>query len=326
MAPMTRRFADNNGCPNKKSIDYYGKRSDAGLIITEGTLISEDAIGYGNIPGIYTDEQIRSWEAITKDVHTKKGHIFLQIWHCGRVSHPHFHKGRLPISSSATHMTTALGNSGFVCGEAREATLDDIENIIEQYSQAAQNAIEAGFDGVEIHGANGYLIDQFLHYCTNKRIDEYGGTPENMAKFCIQVVQECINKIGSSRVGIRLSPAGHMAEISTHNDDKEVFKTLFKALESLNICYIHTGNFDDSIIHKELDYKNMTTFIRDNYHDTVIASGGYNIHQAQEFIASSNKNLIAFGRPFIANPNLIEKIIRNDEWLEYNKNMLNSLA
>ncbi|OAJ34000.1 alkene reductase [Piscirickettsia salmonis] len=325
MAPMTRRFADGDGCPSTESINYYAKRSDAGLIITEGTLISKDAIGYGNIPGIYTSDHIQSWQKITNAVHRNGGHIFLQIWHCGRVSHPNYHAGKLPISASNTIMNEPLGNSGLMCGESRKATIEDINNIINDYGQAAENAIKAGFDGVEIHGANGYLIDQFLHHCTNKRSDEYGKTFDDKSRFCFNVTKECVSRIGASRVGLRLSPGGHMSEISTDINDKNVFFALFKKLEKLNICYIHIGNFDDSTVYKELNNKTMTQFVRDNYSGTVIASGGYRKHESLEFLESNPSNLVAFGRPFIANPNLIRKIKNNLPWKVYQKEMLNNL-
>ena len=213
MAPMTRRFADDEGCPSSSMSDYYAKRANAGLIITEGTLISEDAIGYGNIPGIYNEKQILAWKNVTAKVHAAGGVIFVQLWHCGRVSHPSLHKGNLPISSSGTTLDAPLGNSGLKSGESRAATEKEISGLINDYANAAKNAILAGFDGVEIHGANGYLVDQFLHYCTNKRKDDWGYTPENMSRFCLEVIKACVEKIGKERVGIRLSPGGHMSGI-----------------------------------------------------------------------------------------------------------------
>ncbi len=325
MAPMTRRFSDKNSCPVEQAINYYSKRSDTGLIITEGTLISEDAIGYGNIPGIYTENQIAAWEKVTRAVHDNGGKIFLQIWHCGRVSHSHFHNGKLPISASETVMTTALGNSGFQCETSRAASLTEIEALIQDYGRAAVNARKAGFDGVEIHGANGYLVDQFLHHCTNKRTDSYGGSYQNMAKFCLDVVKECGEKIGLDRVGLRLSPAGHMAEIETHPDDKFVFSHLLEKLNAMPLCYVHTGNFDDSVVFNELDGMTMTGFIRKHYKANVIASGGYNILTSSEFCDENRNNLVAFGRPFLANPNLITLMQTGQKWIEYNKQMLETL-
>ena len=325
MAPMTRRFADAEGCVTEKMKEYYAKRSDAGLIITEGTLISEDAIGYGNIPGIYTPEQITAWNKITERVHKNNGKIFLQLWHCGRVSHPNFHNGSFPISASSTQMKTPLGNSGFQTGLSREASVKEIHSLIKDFAKAADNAIEAGFDGVEIHGANGYLIDQFNHHCTNLRYDDYGGTPEKMARFCLEVVKACGEKIGFDRVGLRLSPAGHMSEINSHYDDKLVFKYLLKQLEQLPICYVHTGNFDDSIVFEELDNMTMTDFIRCHYTKNVIAAGGYNLQTGIEFVKQHSNNLIAFGRPFIANPNLVDLIKHNHTWQKYDSKMLRKL-
>ena len=326
MAPMTRRFADNLGCPSPKAAGYYSKRSEAGLIVTEGTLISDDAIGYGNIPGIYSPQQISAWKDITQAVHNQDGKLFLQLWHCGRVSHPDYHKGKAPISASATQMKSKLGNSGYDVGLSRAATLEEIDALIKDYGKAASNALAAGFDGVEIHGANGYLIDQFNHYCTNHRDDRYGGSPENMARFCLEVVKECGRQIGLGRVGLRISPAGHMSEITAHDDDKKVFIYLLEQLNSIPVCYVHTGNFDDSKKFPELENATMTNFIRRHYRSNVIASGGYQLKEANEFVNGGANNLVAFGRPFIANPDLIQLIKSNSSWKQYDPEMLKALT
>ncbi|MBY0379917.1 MAG: alkene reductase, partial [Burkholderiales bacterium] len=258
MAPMTRRYADDKNNPTELMIDYYARRAKAGLIITEGTLISKDAIGYGNIPGIFNSTQICKWKMITNKVHQNNGKIFMQIWHCGRVSHPYFHDGNLPISPSAIDLDLKLGSTNLICGKSREATVYQIKELVETYGNAAYNAILAGFDGVEIHGANGYLIDQFLHYCSNRRIDDYGGTPKNMSRFCLEVVEECGNRIGFDRIGLRLSPGGHLNNIITFKEDSQVFKYLLNKLNEYGIAYVHTGAFNDSIIYQELDNCNMT--------------------------------------------------------------------
>ena len=325
MAPMTRRFAEPEGIPSPLMAPYYAKRSGSGLIITEGTLISTDAIGYGNVPGIYNEECINAWKKITDSVHKNNGVIFCQLWHCGRVSHRSFHNNKLPISASKTSMDSPLGNSGYYCSESRAATTKEIAEIINDFSVAAKNAIYSGFDGVEIHAANGYLIDQFLHACTNIRNDLYGGTPENRARFCLDIVDKCANTIGSDKIGVRISPAGHMAEIKTSSQDHLTFKFLLDELQKKRICYVHTGNFNDAIIHPELDNQTMTNFIRSNFNGNVIASGSYTLESALEFIKKDKKNLIAFGRPFIANPDLIEKIKSKIPWKCYSKKMLNTL-
>ncbi|MCW5589652.1 MAG: alkene reductase [Legionellales bacterium] len=325
MAPMTRRFADKNYCPTEGMENYYTKRAEAGLLITEGTIISPDAIGYGNVPGIYTKEQVTAWKKIVTSVHNNDGHIFLQLWHCGRVSHPNFHQGCLPISASATVMTTPLGRTGLNCGWSREASLNEIKNLIKDYVHAAENAIEAGFDGIELHGANGYLIDQFLHYCSNKRIDEYGNNEENMSRFCLELITACGDAIGFERIGLRISPGGHMAEIITDSRDKLVFTYLLAQLSKIKIAYVHIGNFDDSITYPELENKTMTSFVRSKYSGTLITSGGYNYHTACNGINEQSFDLVALGRPFIANPDLITKLKSGSLIKDYVPSMLEYL-
>ena len=195
-------------------------------------------MGYGNIPGIFSEKQIEQWSLITKKVHQNNGLIFVQLWHNGRISHPSFHHGRLPISPSAINLDIKLGKTDLICGLSREASQDEIQELISTYTIAAKNAMEAGFDGVEIHGANGYLIDQFLHYCSNKRADNYGKTPENMSRFCLEIIQSCGKAIGFEHVGLRLSPGGHLNAIHTVPDDQAVFIYLLNLFNILLPMYI----------------------------------------------------------------------------------------
>lgn len=323
MAPMTRRKANDDGSPGQVMTKYYADRAAAGLIVTEGTLISEDAIGYGNIPGIYTQAHIDGWKKITDAVHANGGLIFLQLWHCGRVSHPVFHHGKLPLSASATVMTeTVLGSSGYKSGESRAATVDEISSVINDYAVAARNAISAGFDGVELHGANGYLIDQFLHYCTNQRNDMYGGTPENMARFCLECIDACGKLIGYERVGLRLSPGGYLFEVKNHVDDHLVFSYLLNQLQKREIAYVHTGNFDDSVQFPYLNNMTMTEFIRSKYAGNLIAAGGYTVDSAEKGINENKFDLAAMGRPFISNHDLIFKIKQGIPLNPYHADML----
>lgn len=322
MAPMTRRQSSDDHTPSKSMVDYYARRSDAGLIITEGTLISRDAIGYGNVPGIFTHSHMNAWREITNAVHKKNGYIFLQLWHCGRISHSNFHNGNLPISASSTQAKITLGSTNLLCSPSKEASILDIKQLILEYSHAAENAIMAGFDGVEIHGANGYLIDQFLHYSTNQRKDEYGITPENMARFPLEVVHACGQTIGYDRVGIRLSPASHMNDITPDNNDKYIFEHFLTALSHLKLAYIHTGNFDDSVKFSELNDSTMTEFLRKYYTGALIASGGYDLNKAAKYIHNNEFDLIAIGRPFIANHNLIELVKNQLAIIPYQPEML----
>ncbi len=326
MAPMTRAKATDELVPTDAMVEYYVRRSSAGLIITEGTVISEDASGYNNVPGIFSEAQVKHWKKVTDKVHHHNGLIFLQIWHVGRVSHPTFLKGKLPIAPSETEMTQRLHRSeNLIPGKSRAASVQEIQEIIENYAIAATNAIKAGFDGVEIHGANGYLIDQFLHHHTNRRQDNYGGTPENMARFALDVVRACGEAIGYERVGLRLSPGGYLNQIVGDARDAEVFKFLLAELNKLPIAYIHTGNFDDSQKFSELNQMTMTEFMRKHYHGTLIGCGGYSFKQARENIENNLFDLVAIGRPFIANPDLIDRYIHEKPLVPYHNAMLDTL-
>lgn len=326
MAPMTRCKSDVNFVPTPPMIDYYARRADAGLIITEGTIVCPDARGHDNVPGIFNHDQIAKWQLVTNAVHARGGLIFCQLWHVGRVSHPHFLNGKLPISASETTMSGKISRSdGLTFGKSRAATLDEISELVAIYAEAAKNAIEAGFDGVEIHGANGYLLDQFLHHDTNLRQDEYGGSIENMARFPLEVVKACGKEIGFDRVALRLSPGAYLNEIVGDVRDAKVFQYLFEQLSPLQLAYLHTGNFDHTRIFPELDDLTMTNFMRRYYDGTLVAAGGYDVAAAQYGIAANHFDLAAFGRPFIANPDLISKLKKDQVLEKYDVKMLGEL-
>lgn len=326
MAPMTRVNADINFVPTPAMIDYYARRADAGLIITEGTIISADARGHDHVPGIFNNAQVEKWRLVTDAVHKKSGKIFCQIWHVGRVSHPSFLNGVLPVSASETIMTGKISRSdGLHFGKCRALTTDEIAKIVNDYAHAAKNAMAAGFDGVEIHGANGYLIDQFLHYHTNLRHDDFGGSVENMARFPLQVVKACGEAIGYERVALRLSPGAYLNEIVGDVRDAQVFQFLFKQLESLSIAYLHTGSFDHTKIFPELDNKSMMHFMREYYRGTLVAAGSFDIAAAEYGINAHHFDLAAFGRPFIANPDLVSRLKESKELVKYDVGMLKTL-
>lgn len=326
MAPMTRVQAQDDFVPTQAMADYYSKRADAGLIVTEGTIISPDARGHNNVPGIFNHAQITGWQKVTDAVHVNGGLIFLQLWHVGRVSHPKFLEGKLPISASATTMVGKLSRSdGLMHGESRAATTLEILELVDAFRQAAKNAMAAGFDGIEIHGANGYLIDQFLHYHTNLRTDEYGGTPENKARFALEVVKACGEAIGFERTGLRLSPGAYLNEVVGDDRDAAVFIYLLEQLNHFPLAYVHTGNFNDAQQFKELGNKTMTAFMREHYQGTIVAAGGYDVQKAVDGIFGNEFDLAAIGRPFIANPDLIKKIENNEAILSYDISMLKTL-
>lgn len=326
MAPMTRAKADDNSNPTIAMADYYAKRADAGLIITEGTIISPDAKGYNNIPGLFSSQHIDGWRRVTDKVHSNGGHIFSQLWHVGRVSHPHFLNGNLPISASETVMTGRINRTeDLQFGKSRAATVAEIQSIVEDYVRAAKNAIKAGFDGIEIHGANGYLIDQFLHYHTNHRTDAYGETPENMARFALEIINACGEAIGFNKIGLRLSPGGYLNQIVGDMRDNKVFQYLLTQLNQYPIAYVHTGNFNDKTQFPELSNLTMTGFMREHYKGTLIASGSYDFNEANLQIQKNEFDLIAIGRPFIANHDLISRLQNKSAIETYHGSMLTTL-
>ena len=326
MAPMTRCFAKPDGIITQEMADYYARRANCGLIITEGTIISEGATGYRNVPGIYSSKHAKSWQQATNKVHQQNGKIFCQLWHVGRVSHPIFLNGALPVSASATQMKTVVKREkNLFYGRCRALELIEIKRLIDQFYQAAIFAKEAGFDGIEIHGANGYLIDQFLHLDTNHRQDQYGGSPDTRIQFALDIIEAC-QSVFKENVGLRLSPGAYLNEMIGHPEDAITFKLLLNKLkDKQQLCYIHTGSFDDSLTYPELNELTMTQFIRQHYQGNLIACGGYSYQSAEHAIKNKQFDLVAMGRPFIANPDLINKLVSNEAIKSYNPEMLTTL-
>jgi len=325
MAPLTRCFADENLVPTLDIEKYYEKRSTVGLIITEGVIINETGHGYPNTPGIYTKAQIAGWKKVTDKVHAKGGKIFMQIWHVGRVSHPIYLAGATPVAPSAVKVEGRIPRSENLEYETpRALTTEEVVATINDYKQAAINAIEAGFDGVEIHGANGYLIDQFLHQHTNQRDDEYGGSAEKRANFALQVVDEVIAAIGSERTGLRLSPGAYFNMEHTEGD-LETFEILLKNLSEKNLAYVHTGIFDGT---QQFEYLsgNATSFLRKHYKGTLIGCGGYSAESGAEAISNGEFDLLAIGRPLIADFDYIERVENGTALTPYDQSMLGTLV
>jgi N-ethylmaleimide reductase len=322
MAPMTRCKAIKNLIPNPAMGQYYARRADAGLIITEGTIISADGQGYPNTPGIFTADQINGWKYITDEVHTADGKIFLQLWHVGRASHPMYLNGALPVAPSAIGLKGRMSYTNFFYETPRALALKEIPKYIEYYANAALNAIEANFDGVEIHGANGYLIDQFLHHSTNIRTDDYGVTPEGMSRFLLEIIDAIATVIDKKRVGIRLSPGAYVLEIERDRRDAQVFEFLLKEIEKRQIAYIHTAiEHDINIVFDYLGGK-VSSFVRKNYYGNLIACGSYNPILAANAIENNEFDLIAFARLFLANPDLIKKIKAGEALFTYHNDLL----
>lgn len=321
MAPMSRQMADEQLVPTEAMAEYYGQRADVGLIITEASQISKEAQGYPNAPGLFTEAQIAGWKQITERVHQNGGKIFAQLWHTGRVSHAFFH-GSQPIAPSAIGIEgTVPRMRDLIYGEPRAMEKSDFEKVIADFGTAAENAKKAGFDGIEIHAANGYLIDQFLHFSANCREDEWGGDPQGMSRLLFEIIAEVKKKI--QHVGVRLSPAAYI-NIEHDVRDVAVFDYLLPKLNSLDLTYVHTGIFEDA----DIDHLGgtVTQYIRRHYHGTVIANGSYSPDTANKTVRSGDADLIAIGRPLIANPDYVEKVRTQAQLVEYDANMLETLV
>jgi len=307
MAPMTRGRAGSDGTPTQIMPRYYQSRASAGLLVTEATAISRMGTGWLGAPGIYTKAHVGGWQAVTKAVHTAGGRIFLQLWHMGRVSHPDFLDGQLPVGPSAiaaagsTH--THKGKQTYVT--PRALAKSEIAGIVAEYAAAARLAREAGFDGVELHGANGYLIDQFLRDCSNQRSDEYGGSSQNRARFLLEVTKAVCSAWSPDRVGVRLSPNGN------YNDMKDstpgtTFTHAASELSKFGLAYLHvTEPLPGSPMHVPAPV--VTPAMRKVFHGPLIVNGGYDATSATAAIDSGATDLVAFGVPFLANPDLVKR-------------------
>lgn len=301
MAPLTRCRADNEGIvPNALMAEYYAQRASAGLILTEATVIDPMGIGYAHTPGIYSDAQIDGWKQVTDAVHARGGRIMLQLWHVGRISHPHFLHGETPVAPSAIkpsgHVSLLRPKTEFVTPRALE--LEEIPDIITAYKRAAENAKQAGFDGVEIHAANGYLLDQFLQDGTNQRRDAYGGSVENRARLILEVTDAILDVWSAGRVGVHLAPRGDMHDMRDSNP-RETFGYLARELGKRKLAFIFTRE------HQAED--SLTPYLKQEFGGAMIANENFTQESAEATLATGNADAVAFGRLFIANPDLPER-------------------
>lgn len=309
MAPMTRSRADNSGrVPTALAAEYYAQRAGAGLIVTEATQVSPQGIGYVATPGIYTVAQIGGWRRVTDAVHERGGRIFLQLWHVGRVSHPDFHGGEAPVAPSAINpnvqVFTPSGPKDTVTPRALSAR--EVEAVVADFVQGAKNAIAAGFDGVEIHGANGYLIEQFLRDSANRRSDRYGGSIANRGRFLFEIVEGISGAIGRERVGVRLSPANLM-NIPADGDTAALYDFVIGVLDGYRIAYLHLLEPGGNVSKIPNMIQDVTAHYRTVYGGTLITNNGYDRERGNAVIAGGEADLVAYGRPFIANPDLVER-------------------
>lgn len=308
MAPLTRNRAGAGLVPSDLAATYYAQRASAGLLITEATQVSAQAQGYQDTPGLYTQEQIDGWRKVTDAVHAKGGRIFVQLWHVGRVSHVALQPGGVaPVAPSAIRaVTKTFVNNGFAdVSEPRALALNELPGIVSDFRQAAANAIAAGFDGVEIHGANGYLLEQFIKDGANQRTDAYGGSVENRARLLLEVVAAVAKEIGAERTGVRISPVSPANAISC-SDPQPQYDYIAEQLSALGIVYLHvvegaTGGPRDVA---PFDYDAL----RSRFKQTYLANNGYDLALASARLAEGKADLFAFGRPFISNPDLVERL------------------
>ena len=322
MAPLTRNRAGKGFVPSEFAPEYYGQRASAGLLISEATQISHQGQGYQDTPGIYSPAQIDGWRAVTDAVHAKGGRIFAQLWHVGRISHVDLQpNGDAPVAPSAlrAESKTFVNNSFVDVSEPRALELEELPGIINDFRQAAANAIKAGFDGVEIHGANGYLLDQFAKDGANLRDDAYGGSIVNRARLLLEVASAVASEIGPQRTGIRISPVSPANGI-TSSDPQPQFDYIVDQLSALDLVYLHvvegaTGGPRDVA---PFDYAGL----RRRFKNTYIANNGYDLALAKQQLAENKADLFAFGRPFIANPDLVERLKTGAPLAELDPNTL----
>ena len=309
MAPLTRGRSGESRIPNDLMVEYYTQRASAGLIITEATQISEQGAGWDQSPGIHTAEQVAGWKKITEAVHRKGGKIVLQFWHTGRASHPDFQPGGvLPVAPSAIapkgEVHTPFGKKPYVTPHA--LTIDEIQDVIQQYAIAARNAKDAGFDGVEVHGANGYLLDQFLRDCSNQRNDEYGGSIENRARLLLEVTEVVIKEWGSDRVGVRLSPYNPFNDMSDSNPIA-LFTHIAAALKPFNLAYLHIMEPLPGHFFGVDGVERAAPYMQKEFQGPIILNGGYDAQKGAAAINNKEGDAIAYGIPFISNPDLVKR-------------------
>jgi 2,4-dienoyl-CoA reductase-like NADH-dependent reductase (Old Yellow Enzyme family) len=297
MAPLTRSRATANRIPNELMVEYYVQRATAGLILTEATSVDPMGVGYANTPGIWSEEQVSGWENITSQVHAKGGRIFLQLWHVGRISDPMFLNGKQPVSASAIaaegHVSLVRPEKNYVTPRALE--IAEIPAIVEAYRLGAQNAKKAGFDGVEIHGANGYLLDQFLQDGTNKRTDQYGGPIENRARLFLEVTDAVISVWGADRVGVHIAPRGDAHTMSDSNP-RATFTYLVHELDKRNIAFIFAREYQGP--------DSLGPELKKVFKGAYIANEKFTKESAEAIIKEGNADAVSFGVPFISNPDL----------------------
>ncbi|NSL85233.1 alkene reductase [Chitinophaga sp. Mgbs1] len=320
MAPMSRRRADN-GIPNELVPVYYSQRAAAGLIIAESTVISPDGMGITHLPALYNREQIAAWKKVTDAVHDNGGKIFVQLVHSGRIGHAFNIPGNTtPVAPSAIAAAGTIPTTNGVyplpVPEALSTTA--VRIMVRTHLQAVENALAAGFDGVEIHAAHGYLLEQFLHPAANQRTDEYGGSIENRCRFLLEIMAGATDIAGADRIGIRISPYASLNGLSPYDEETATYLYLATKLDKMNIRYLHLS--DQSTNGRPPIPDNYIRLLRDHFRNWLILGGGFDSDKAEKALHTLHADLIAFGRPFISNPDLVERIRHNIPFADSDKN------
>jgi 2,4-dienoyl-CoA reductase-like NADH-dependent reductase (Old Yellow Enzyme family) len=318
MAPLTRgRSTLPGSVPNATMAEYYRQRAGAGLIISEATGISVEGLGWPAAPGVWSDEQVEGWKLTTRAVHDEGGLIVLQLWHMGRLVHPVFLGGNPPVSASATcapgHAHTPTGRQDYQ--PARELPVEEIARVVGDYRKTAENARKAGFDGVQLHGANGYLVDQFLRDGTNLRTDEYGGSPENRTRFLREVLSALVEVWGADRVGVRFSPNGE-TQGCDDSDPAATFGAAARVCEELGIAFVELRQPGPDGTFGQTEVPQQDAVIRDIYSGALMLNSDYDAAQAEADVKSGRCDAVAFGRPYISNPDLAERIAIGAPWAD----------
>jgi N-ethylmaleimide reductase len=315
MAPMTRSRCNNKDhVPTALQVEYYQQRATAGLIITEGAPISKQAVGYVNIPGIYTKAQVKGWKAVTEAVQKIGGKIFIQLWHVGSISHPDFHHGALPLAPSALNPNSkSFTPKGFKDSVTpKEMTLEDIKNTVEDFKNAAINAKEAGFDGLEIHSSNGYLFHQFFNNSSNIRTDQYGGSIENRARFFFEVLNEVGKVFPMNRIGVRFNPSMHNAHgIIVDKETIPLFEYVIKELNNYPLAYVHLSEPFTDVSKVKYAVQHIAKHFRPLYKGTLIINNQFDQTKGNQVIEDGLADLVAFGKLFISNPDLVKRFENN---------------
>lgn len=324
MAPMTRSRANNDGNIPTDELHglYYEQRASAGLIITEGSQVSNKAVGYINTAGIHTDAQVEGWKKVTKRVHDKGGKIFIQLWHVGRMSHPDFHNGELPLSSSALNPNaksyTPEGFKDTVTPKAM--TIAEIKQTVIDFKNAAANAVKAGFDGVKIHSSNGYLFHQFFNNTSNNRTDEYGGSIENKTRFFFEVLEAIKEVIPEEKIGARFNPSlNGLFGITMDEETIPTFEYIIKKLNDYNLAYVHLSEPFTDVSEIPYAVKEIAKHFRPLYNGTLMINAGFDQEKGNKVIENGDADLVAYGKLFISNPDLVERFENNLELAEWDE-------